>query len=347
MKISLFEVEPHERTIFAPLAEAHALRIVEQPLDAASAAAHADAEVVSGFIYSDFSAATLAQLPQLRLIATRSTGYDHIDLAYCARHGIAVCNVPSYGERTVAEHVFALLLAISHRLPEAIQTARSGRYSPRGLQGFDLYGKTFGALGTGRIGLHAVRIARGFGMRVLAWDLYPDAAAAAQLDFEYATLQQVLAQADVLSLHLPLTDATKHLIGADEFALMKPGAVLINTARGGLVEPGALIQALIGGRLAAAGLDVLPDEPAIREEAQLISSVYNEQLQTDLRGLVADHVLLNLPNVVVTPHSGFNTREAVQRIAQTTYENIAAYARGATQNTVPLPQPVDAASKST
>lgn len=185
MKIVLFEAESRELTTFEPLATEHQLVHVADALNRETAPAHPDAEVVSTFIFSRLDREVLEQLPALRLIATRSTGFDHIDIDYCASRGIAVANVPSYGENTVAEHVFALLLAISHRLPEALERAQRGHFSPEGLQGFDLAGRTLGVVGTGRIGQHVIRIARGFQMRVLAYDTAPQPRIAAELGFHY------------------------------------------------------------------------------------------------------------------------------------------------------------------
>jgi D-lactate dehydrogenase len=335
LKIVLFETEPREGPVFAPLKDAHEVCMIDAPLRARNAADYADAAVVSTFIYSRLDRAALEKLPRLRLIATRSTGFDHIDAAYCAERGIAVANVPSYGENTVAEHVFALLLAISHRMPEAMDRAQRGHFSPEGLQGFDLAGRTLGVIGAGCIGQHVIRIARGFGMEVVAHDARPDPALAASLGFRYLGLEDVYAAADILTLHLPSLPETRGMISARAFARMKDGVVLINTARGDLVDTRALIQALGEGKVAAAGLDVLPDEPLIREEAELICSIWCER--HDLRNLVADHVLLRMRNVVVTPHSAFNTREAVARIAETTVANIRAYAEGAPRNLVAGP----------
>ena len=275
----------------------------------------------------------LAQLPRLRLIATRSTGYDHIDMAWCKEHGVKVANVPTYGENTVAEHVFALLLTISHRLREAMERARSGRFSPQGLEGFDLQGKTIGVIGTGNIGRHVIRIARGFGMDVIAFDVKPDKALASDGGVRYASMDELLAAADVITLHVPALPQTEHLLDAAAFARMKQGAVVINTARGNIIDSRALIEALRSGKIAAAGLDVLPDEPLIREEAELISSIYENR--HDIRELVADHILLTMPNVAVTPHSAFNTREAIQRITTTTVANIVAFLDGRPINLVP------------
>jgi D-lactate dehydrogenase len=333
VNIVVFEVEQRERAAFQPLGEANELRLVAEPLTKTNANRYAKADIVSPFVYSNLNRDTLRALPNLKLIATRSTGYDHIDLDECRHRHIAVCNVPSYGENTVAEHVFALLLALSHRLLEAVERARTSPFSPEGLEGFDLAGKTMGVIGAGNIGRHVIRIARGFAMSVLAYDVKPDSELAAALGFRYVSLDELLAASDVVSLHVPATEQTCNLISDHAFSRMKTGAVLINTARGSVVSSRALIEALQTGKISAAGLDVLPAEPLIREEAQLISSIYGGQL--NLADLVADHVLLRMPNVIVTPHSGFNTREAVQRIVETTVLNIECFLKGEPRNLVP------------
>jgi D-lactate dehydrogenase len=232
----------------------------------------------------------------------------------------------------VAEHIFALLLAISHRLPEAIERAQRGHFSPLGLQGFDLAGKVLGVVGTGSIGRHVIKIAKGFEMEVAAFDVRPDAMLADTLGFHYVSFDELLARADIITLHVPSLPETHHLLNAEAFARMKTGVVVINTSRGDLIETGALIQALTSGKVAAAGLDVLPDEPMIREEAELIHSIFNKE--HDLRNLVATHVLLRMRNVIITPHSAFNTREAVGRIVDTSAADIAAFLDGRPQNIV-------------
>ena len=332
MKIAVFEAEEREAMPFDRFKPAHDVSITTAPLRADNVSSARDAEIVSVFIYSALDAQALEQLPQLKLIATRSTGFDHIDVAYCRAHGIAVCNVPSYGENTVAEHVFALLLGLSHRLPEAVNRARTGNFSPEGLEGFDLSGKTFGVVGTGNIGRHAIRIAKGFGMDVIACDVNPDAELARELGFRYAPLEDLLSEADVVSLHVPATPETENMLADAAFARMKDGVVIVNTARGSLIDSAALIRALRSGKVAGAGLDVLPEEPLIREEAELVSSAFSAQ--HDLRNLVANHVLLNMPNVIVTPHSAFNTREAIARIVETTVGNIEAYLLGKPRNRI-------------
>jgi D-lactate dehydrogenase len=193
-------------------------------------------------------------------------------------------------------------------------------------------GKTLGVIGTGAIGQQVIRIARGFDMDVLASDLAPNDELARELGFRYAEFDEVLSQSDVITLHVPASPQTRHLISTDEFAKMKHGAVLINTARGNIVDTKAMLEALAEGRISAAGLDVLSEEPAIREEAELLRSEFRHQ--HDMEALLADHLLLRQRNVFITPHSAFNTREAVLRILETTRDNVDAFVQGSPQNTV-------------
>jgi len=332
MKVVVFETEAWEREVFSRLEAQHEVVYSPDPLTAANAGEFADAEAITTFIYSRPDKAALASMPRLRLISTRSTGYDHIDTDHCREAGIAVSNVPSYGENTVAEHVFGLLLTISHNLWNAIDRTRKGDFSLKGLRGFDLRGRTMGVVGTGAIGRHVVEIARGFGMPVLAYDAEPEAEFASAAGFRYVALDELLAGSDVVSLHVPLNENTKHMIDGAAFGKMRRGSVLINTARGAVIDVKALVRALADGTVAAAGLDVLPDEPVIRGEAELLRTVFREE--HDLETLLADHVLLRLRNVYITPHSAFDTVEAVGRILETTVDNIEAMAAGSPANVV-------------
>lgn len=325
MKIAVFEVEPWECDAFRALEDAHEVVYRAGPLDAAAAEEVADAEVVSVFIYSALDREVLERFDRLRLIATRSTGIDHIDLDHCREHGIEVANVPTYGGHVVAEHTFALLLAISRRLVDAVDRTRRGDFSLEGLRGFDLRGRTLGVVGTGDIGGHVARIARGFGMRVLAFDTEPRAELAEEVGLDYVDLGELLERADVVSLHVPATPATENMISHDQFARMKEGAVLLNTSRGTVVDTEALLRALADGRLGAAGLDVLPEEPTVRDETELLRSFFREKHKLDT--LLADHILLRMRNVVVTPHSAFDTRDAVDRILGTTRATIERFLR--------------------
>jgi D-lactate dehydrogenase len=332
MKIVAFEVEEWEKSAFAPLEDDHNLVLLEKKLTVENAGQFADADVISTFIYSDAGVDVLEQFDQLKLISTRSTGYDHISMAYCREKGITVCNVPSYGDKTVAEHVFGLLLAISHNIVEASNRTRRGDFSLQGLRGFDLEGKTMGVIGTGSIGAHVIQIAKGFGMSVVAHDLAPNHELAEKLDFKYLSMDELLSISDIISLHVPAIEATYHLISDEEFQKMKEGTVLINTARGSVVHIQALARALSSGKIAAAGLDVLPEEPTIREESELLRSFFLEQY--DPETLLAGHVLLRMRNVIITPHNAFYTQEAVERILETTVENIEAYISGEPVNVV-------------
>ncbi len=332
MKIVIFEVEEWEQAAFDALAGEHKLVFTAERLSGENADRYRSAEIVSPFIHSRLDADVLGRMMRLRMIATRSTGYDHISLETCLGRGIAVCNVPVYGEHTVAEHVFGLLLTISHRLVEAIDRTRRGQFDLHGLRGFDLRGKMLGVVGTGAIGEHVIAIARGFGMQVTAHDPVPRPQLADRHGFRYVPLDELLAASDIVTLHVPATPRTHHLIGAAELARMKKGSVLINTARGSLVDTHALLRALSDGTLRAAGLDVLPEEPAIREEAELLRRTFQDR--HNLADLLADHILLRHRNVVITPHSAFNTTEAVQRILDTTADNIRAFIAGTPQNTI-------------
>lgn len=283
----------------------------------------ADCEVLSVFVHSPVTAATLARLPSLKLVATRSTGYDHVDVDACKKRGVVVCNVPDYGWRTVAEHAFALLLAVARRLALAATRARRGEFGIDGLRGMELAGKTFGVVGTGRIGTHAAYIARGFGMHVLATDPHPNPVLLRE-GVRYVALDMLLALSDVLSLHCPATAQTRHLLNTAAFARVKPGLILINTARGEVVDSRALVDALDARIVAGAGLDVLEQE----------SCLHYPPCPADSEIVRASRRLIERDDVVVTPHIAFNTEEAVQRLHLTTLANIEGFLAGRPQNVV-------------
>ncbi|WP_417624859.1 hydroxyacid dehydrogenase [Paremcibacter congregatus] len=332
MKIVFFETEKWECDILQHLCGEAEIVFCEKRLDARSAAAYLDADVISTFVHSTLDRETLDPFSRLKFITTRSTGIDHIDLEYCRTKAIPVSNVPTYGGTTVAEHVFALLLAISHHIPEAVNRTRRGDFSQAGLRGFDLQNKTLGVIGTGHIGKRVAEIARGFRMEVMAYDPAPDEAFARQAGLSYVDWQTLLTQSDCITLHVPGGVGTRHMISGEAFSRMKKGVILINTARGSVVDVKALLRALAEGRVAAAGLDVLPEEPSIREEAELLRSFFSQE--HDLETLLADHLLLRMRNVIITPHSAFNTTEAVEKILRTTAGNIQGFLHGKLQNVV-------------
>ncbi len=291
------------------------------------------AEALCIFIDSKVGEAEMARFPALKLIATRSTGFDHIDLAAAKARGIAVATVPFYGENTVAEFAFALLLALSRRIIDARELVRkTGTFSQDGLRGFDLAGKTLGVVGCGHIGVHMIRMARGFGMNVLGFDMHQDEGAARSLGFSYAALPDLFAQSDIVSLHVPYNPHTHHLLNRETFAQMKKGAYLINTSRGAVVETDALVEALKNGILAGAALDVLEEEGDLTDETQLLSAPHPKE--EELKTVLEEHYLIDHPRVIVTPHIAFNTDEAVRRILDTTVDNLKAFAGGKPENLV-------------
>ncbi len=332
MKIVIFEAEPWEQDAFVEFQKEEDVILLQDKLTEDNVEKYSDAEIVSTFIYSDLHRDVLSKLPHLKLIATRSTGYDHIDVDYCRDKGIDVCNVPEYGENTVAEHVFALLLGISHHIVEAADRTRRGDFTLTGLRGFDLKGKTLGVVGTGNIGQCVIHIANGFGMEVVAFDVKEDPSLAERLNFKYLPMNELLGTMDILTLHVPSNEKTYHLISDDQFDKMKDGVVIINTSRGSVLHIEALVRALAIGKVAAAGLDVLPDEPTIREESELLHSFYRQE--HNLQTLLANSVLLRLRNVIITPHSAFYTTGAIYRIINTTIENINAFLTGNPQNLI-------------
>ncbi|MCL5958869.1 MAG: hydroxyacid dehydrogenase [Chloroflexi bacterium] len=333
-RIAFFEVEDWEREEFQKALGDYELAFFHGVVDGQALKSIQDANILSVFIHSQVTADFVDQLPQLEMIATRSTGYDHIDLDSCNRRGIVVSNVPYYGETTVAEHTFGLMLALSRNIHKAyVRTAR-GDFSLEGLEGFDLKGKTLGVVGAGAIGLHVIRIAKGFGMRVAAYDPKPNRLVSEVLGFEYAPLDDLLRSTDIISLHAPLTPRTFHLINKDSIRLIKRGAILINTARGALVDTQALIAALDEGILSGAGLDVLEGEDLIMEEKQLLGTPAAEE---SLRMLLRHHVLMRRENVVITPHIAFYSREALHRIVDVTIANIQARLEGKPQNVANAP----------
>lgn len=330
--VVFFEMEDwEEQFIRDSELQQHKPKIYRERLTADTAKLAADAEVVSVFIYSTVDKDVLDRMPNLRMVATRSTGFDHIDLQECERRGITVSNVPYYGENTVAEHAFGLILSLSRKIYKAYMRTTRLDFSLEGLRGTDLKDKTIGIVGAGRIGLHVVRIAKGFGMNVLVYDVRHEQLLAEVLGFTYVGFEELLRRSDVISLHAPLTKATHHMINSENINLVKPGAILVNTARGSLVETEALITALNQGIIAGAGLDVFEGEEAVKEDTAILAQkLPGEQL----RDILLSYTLLHRDNVVITPHIGFYSDEALRRIEETTVENIFGFIRDRKQNVV-------------
>ena len=331
MKIAFFEVQDWEESFLREGFANHEVKLLKHELDEKSVNEVRDFDIVSIFIYSKLTGDLLSKLDRVRLVATRSTGFDHIDVEECKKRGIVVCYVPTYSENTVAEHTFALILSLSRLIHDSYERTRQGDFTCQGIQGFDLSGKILGVLGTGRIGSRVIGIAKGFDMEVLAYDKYPNRRMEEELGFQYTEITNLLQKSDMVTLHLPLSEETYHFLNKERIGLMKKEAIIINTARGGLIDTGALTEALIRGHLGGAGLDVLEEEALIREEAQLLlDNVPRERLATMLR----THILLRLKNVIITPHCAFNSKESLQRLVNMTIENINSFIAGKPQNLV-------------
>lgn len=321
MKIGFFELEKWEKEQFKKKFPKDELIFVRGPLNKKNVSKVSDCEVVVVFIYSKVDKDVLDKLPKLKMMATMSTGFDHIDIQECRKRKIAVSNVPTYGENTVAEHTFALILSISRKLPESVQKTKMGDFRLDGLRGFDLKGRKIGIVGCGSIGQHVARIAKGFEMDVVVFDVNKDMKLAKKIGFKYVSMDKLLKDSDIISLHAPENRHTHHMIDSKTFSKMKKGVVLINTARGGLIDSKALISALNKKIVHYAGLDVLEGECAIKEEKELLH--YDEfGKECDLKNVLRNHILLTKPNVLITPHNAFNSYEALQRIMDTTIENI-------------------------
>lgn len=317
MVITFFEINDIEKERFNKNLSGHTLRFFEEAIQNVDKEKYMDSDVISVFIHSKVDEEAIDKCENLKLIATRSTGTDHIDINYANSKNIQIKNVALYGENTVAEHTFALMLSLSRKIHESyIETAR-GNFSTTGLMGFDLKDKTIGIIGGGRIGLHVARMARSFGMHVRVYDIHKDNFMSELINFKYIPLDELLKTSDIISLHIPLNTHTYHMINKDAISQMKDGVIIINTARGGLINNADLIEALEIGKIYGAGLDVLEGEEFLFEE-----NISNSPIENAAKIIVESTLLSKMPNVVITPHNAFNSIEAVHRIIDTTVENI-------------------------
>ena len=309
------------------------LTFFQEPLTKTDIPAETRFDVISVFVDSQVDSVVLRAFPGLRYIMARSVGFDHIDLAEAKRRGIVVSNVPSYGDHTVAEFTFALILTLSRKIFLSFDRIReTGSFSLEGLRGFDLREKTLGVVGTGKIGRKVIELATAFGMTVIAHDAFPDREVARTLGCTYVPFETLLKESDIVTLHVPYSKETHHLIRADTLKLMKKGSYVVNTARGGIVETEALVAALKSGHLGGAGLDVLEEELVIKDELDFIAK--GNVAEHNIKTILANHVLINLPNVVITPHNAFNTKEALLRILAASVESIKGFLEGKAPNIV-------------
>jgi D-lactate dehydrogenase len=330
MKIGVFETKGWQKEYLAEKLKKHKLVFVKGDLNKGNVKKVKDCSGIVVFIGSEVNREILDEIKGLKFIVTMSTGFNHIDLEECKKRKIKVSNVPFYGENTVAEHTFALILALSRKVDQAIDRTRLNDFSIDGLQGFDLKGKTLGVIGVGHIGSHVVKMAKGFEMKVIGFSPKKDGKLARKLGFRYVSFDSLLKNADIITIHCPLNEHTRGMININNMKKIKRGAYLVNTARGEIVDTTALLYALDKGILAGAALDVLEGEEDVKEE-ELLHKSLNER---DMKVLIENHVLLKEKNVIVTPHIAFYTREALQRILDTTLENVKSLVSGKGKNRV-------------
>ena len=283
-----------------------------------------EAEIISVFTTSRVGEDVLSKFPYLKLIAARSVGLNHIDMDYCREHNITVKNAPHYGDNTVAEFTFGLMLDVSRHITKAYYDLKSENIHIEEYCGTELFNKTLGIIGLGAIGGEVARIARGFHMNILAYDIVECEAHKEKHHVKYTTLDDIAQNADIVTIHMPSTKTNYHLIGADFFNKMKSTSYLINTARGEIVDTQALYDAISSKKILGAGLDVLEYEEMISSPDEYITKI-NDLDAEILRKTLLNNKLLKLPNVIITPHIAFNTKEAIRRTLEITLNNIYAF----------------------
>ena len=315
MKIAFFSTKPYDQMTFkaANAADEHELVFFEPRLNAKTVALATGFPVVCVFINDDLNEATLRAIARsgTQVIALRCAGFNNVDLPVAEELGLTVVRVPAYSPYAVAEHAVGLILSLNRKLYRAYNRVRDDNFELNGLLGFDIHGKTVGIVGTGKIGLCFAQIMHGFGAKLLAYDVYKNPACV-ELGVNYVELPELLAQSDIISLHCPLLPATHHLINDETLQQVKPGAMLVNTSRGALVNTRAVIDALKSGRLGYFGSDVYEEEEAIFFQDHSDRVIQDETFQ----------LLQSFPNVVMTAHQAFFTKEAINNIAETTLTNI-------------------------
>jgi len=329
MKIAFFETDKREMEFFRNEFKSFKPAFFKEPLDNSNYKKVSDFDIISVETGSVVDKKIVGNMKNLVMIAARCTGFDKIDLEECKKKKIIVSNVPAYSEHSVAEHAFALLLSISRNITKAYNRVHKNNFSIEGLEGFDLSGKTIGVIGTGHIGSHVIRMAKGFEMNVIAFNKSRNKEIERKLGFRYVSLDELLKKSDVITIHLPLTKETKHMINASSINKMKRGVVIINTARGGIIDTGALVRALNSGKIAGVGLDVLEGE-----ELMKYKTGHKKLDVKSFRQLAMDHKLLNKENVVFTPHIAFSSKESAHNLLLATTSNIRAFLKNKPENFV-------------
>lgn len=290
------------------------------------------AEIISCFTTSRVNREVIDKFPNLKLIALRSVGFNHIDTDYCKEKGIAVVNSPNYGNMTVAEFAFALLLDVARKVTRSYNDLKMMIVNPEVTVGTELFGKTIGIIGLGAIGGEMARLSHGFGLKILGFDKFPKPDLVEKYEVKYVDFDTLIANSDIISLHTPLTKENYHMLNEEVFDKMKPNAILVNTARGELVDTQALYNALATKKIRGAGLDVLESEETLTDPDYLVD--IGRMNTQSLQDTVLNNSILKLENAIVTPHIGYDSEEAINRILTTTILNIKSFVGGKIQNNV-------------
>ena len=318
MKTVFFDIQPYEEKFLKKAVEKHfEAKFINSPLDINYKIQDEikDAEILSVFITSTLSSDVLEKFPNLKFILTRSVGFSHIDLNYCKEHNIFVFNTPHYGDSTVAEFTFGILLSVIRNIEKGAQGVKKDKIEMEKYTGIELFNKTMGVIGAGSIGKNVLDIAKGFKMKTLAYDPYPSG------DYNFCPLDELIKNSDIISINAPLTENNRHLINRETISKMKDGVIITNAARGEIIDTQALLEGLLSKKIAYAALDVVECEEILCSKSSECAKLNNIK-ENCLEKFYLNQKLLALSNVTITPHMAYNTKEATERILKMTGENI-------------------------
>ncbi len=333
--IAFFETTEKEKASFERYfhGSSYKLLIFDKSIEEVPAYDYKDADIISVFNTSKIDKNELTKIPKLKFIAVRATGYDNVNLRACKDFGVAVSNVPGYGKTTVAEYAIMLILMLFHKMPAVMDSVETGRVNYKKLTGNVLSGKTLGIIGAGRVGTSVAKIATAMGMHVIAYDPYPNEEASQKIGFSYVSLNELLKGADVITIHATLNPTSKHMINKSTLEMMKDDAILINTARGPIVNTLDLVDALKNNHIRGAGLDCIEGEGTIDIDTEPELLFKGED---NLYNLAEVDILSKMNNVILSPHNAFNSNESLAILRKTTAQNIYGFIKNHPQNLIKL-----------